>query len=89
MLRENVAQALGGVSPWDPAIGRFNRVKAELLMHWRFPPEPEKQRDKALEQDAKLLALRDEAMYGKFEPPEDPFAEYGNLEGFDYIQTDD
>lgn len=85
--RENIAQALGGISPWDPRIGQLNTLQAELLVHWRLPVEEGE--DKAiLEADAKHTQLADEAMYGAQKRQPDELQQAAN-QGFDFIEIDD
>jgi len=67
LLRENAAQALGGVSPWDERVERLSRAQIELLVHLRFPPDRKAEQDARLEEDAKNLALRDEAIFGNLD----------------------
>ena len=86
--RENIAQALGGINPFDPVIGTFNEVKAELLLQWRFPPEEVDEKAQA-EKVARHVRLHDEARYGEMvAPPPNPGDELVN-QGFDFIQVDD
>ena len=85
-MRENIAQALGGISPWHPDVGRFNEVQANLLMVLRYGHEIEEQAgEDAFNNDTEMLRLKDEAMFGDFKAPPPEFDE--DDEGFfDYQQ---
>lgn len=86
--REHVARALGNISPFDPCIDRMSKAQIEVLLHWRMPRDPEKERDKRVDQDGEIVRLVDEAMWGP--PAPSPDQQLANdHEGFDYIMTDD
>ncbi|TDE85574.1 hypothetical protein [Deinococcus sp. S9] len=67
-------------------MGKLNRIQRNLLIQWRFPPDADEKKDEQFKADAELVELRDEAMYGKLEKPQNP---YEGLEGFDFVELED